>query len=196
MDTKSVIGVFGGTFAPPHHGHLQVGRFLSTTRGLEKILYVVANDPWQKTEKTVITGVSDRLAMVELLLVNDDNLVASDVEIVLGGESVTAQTLENLQSIYPDSDLELILGYDAALGIESWRDYRRIYELSEIVVVDRPGQLRDLPDFFDKAVRITGPYLDISSVEIRERLKNGLEIGSLLPDQVKSYILENSIYGE
>ncbi len=193
---KPVIGVFGGTFDPPHHGHLQVGRFVSSARRLEKILYIVANDPWQKTEKTVITDVSDRLAMVELLLANDNNLVASDVEIVLGGESVTAQTLESLQSIYPNFDLELILGYDAALGIESWREYERIYEFSQIVVVDRPGQLRDLPDFFDKASRIAGPYLDISSAEIRERLKNGSEIGSLLPDQVESYILENSIYGD
>jgi len=193
---KPVIGVFGGTFDPPHHGHLQVGRFVSSTRRLEKILYIVANDPWQKTEKTGITDVSDRLAMVELLLANDNNLVASDLEIVLGGESVTAQTLESLQSIYPNSDLELILGYDAALGIESWREYERIYEFSQIVVVDRPGQLRHLPDFFDRALRITGPYLDISSAEIRERLKNGSEIGSLLPDQVESYILENSIYGD
>ena len=193
---KPVIGVFGGTFDPPHQGHLEVGRFVSSERGLEKILYVVANDPWQKTERAVITDVSDRFAMVELLLVNDNNLVASDVEIVLGGESVTAQTLEILHSIYPDFDLELILGYDAALGIESWREYERIYEFSQIVVVDRPGQLRDLPDFFDKASRIAGPYLDISSAEIRERLKNGSEIGSLLPDQVESYILENSIYGD
>ncbi len=191
-----MIGVFGGTFDPPHHGHLQVGQFVSSARRLEKILYIVANDPWQKTKKTVITDVSDRLAMVELLLINDNNLVASDAEIVLGGESVTAQTLESLQSIYPDFDLELILGYDAALGIESWREYERIYEFSGIVVVDRPGELGDLPDFLDKASRITGPYLDISSAEIREGFKNGSEVDSLLPAQVKSYILENSIYGD
>ena len=196
MDSKGVIGVFGGTFDPPHHGHLQVGRFVAAELRLERILYIVANDPWQKTEKAIITNASDRLTMVELLLADDDNLLASDVEIVLGGESITVQTLERLQLLYPGYDLKLILGYDAALGIETWRDYERIHEYSGVVVVDRPGQLRELPAFFDKAERISGPYLDVSSADIKHRLKSGSSVGNLLPDEVKSYILENSIYGE
>ena len=193
MAKKQIIGVFGGTFDPPHQAHLEVGRQVALELGMAQILFVVANDPWQKTLEKEITSATDRFKMVQLMLAQDPNLVASDVELVLGGESVTAQTLERLTPLYPNCDLDLIVGYDAALGIETWRDYERIFEYARIVVVDRPGKQDELPGFLNGALRVTGPSLDISSDDIKDRLQRGFGVEGLLPESVKTYIVENLI---
>ena len=195
MEKKPAIGVFGGTFDPPHFGHLEVGKFVASEVNLERIIYVVANDPWQKTGEMEITNASDRYAMVEILLAEEAKLEVSDIEIALGGQSKTTRTLQALSMLYPNHNFELILGYDAALGIQSWGNYKEIPALAGLIVVDRPGLKQPLPDFFESATRLEGPNIDISSEEIKKRLANGLEVDEMLPALVENYIKNKSIYG-
>ena len=189
------IGLFGGTFDPPHMGHLAAALAAKEALGLDEVLLVVANDPWQKTGEMEITNASDRYAMVEILLAEEAKLEVSDIEIALGGQSITTRTLQALSMLYPNHNFELILGYDAALGIQSWKNYDEIPALAGLIVVDRPGLQQRLPDFFESATRLEGPNIDISSEEIKKRLANGLGVDEMLPALVENYIKNKLIYG-
>ena len=93
------VGVFGGTFDPPHSGHLAVARAAKDSLGLDLVLLVVANQPWQKVNDRKITAASHRLAMTELLVEHVDGIEASDIEIVRGGASYTFDTVEQLSKM-------------------------------------------------------------------------------------------------
>ncbi len=194
MAKKEVIGIFGGSFDPPHLGHLEVGRFVAAKRCMDQVLFMVANNPLQKTAQGNVTNVSDRYQMVELLLVDDVALQPSDLEIQLGGDSSTVRTLERLSAINPACDLELVIGHDVAVDIETWIDYERLPELAEIVVVDRPGAVRELPEFLNGAIRLSGPFIDVSSEMIKDRIVSGKDIDDLVPPKLAEYIYANSVY--
>ncbi len=194
MAKKEVIGIFGGTFDPPHNGHLEVGRFVAANRCMDQVLFMVANNPWQKTAEGNVTNVSARYQMVELLLEDDADLHPSDLEIQLGGISSTVRTLERLSIINPACNLELVIGYDVAVDIETWIDYERIPELAEMVIVDRPGVVRELPEFLNGATRLFGPFIDVSSEMIKGRINSGQDIDNLVPPKLAEYIYANSVY--
>src|SRR5437763_15850460 len=110
------IGVFGGTFDPPHVGHLVVAVNARHALRLDRLLLVVANDPWQKSQARVISSAADRLAMVEAAVADVKGLEASALEIERGGVSYTADTLASLRAESPDAELFLVVGSDAAMG--------------------------------------------------------------------------------
>lgn len=191
------IGVFGGTFDPPHVGHLVVAINVLHELALDEVLLMVANDPWQKRDTRVISPAADRLALVEAAVEDIPGLSASAIELALGGASYTADTLEKLLADDDSVELFTILGADAANGLLTWERHERVAELSTLVVVDRPGVAAELPTLaFGKWVRVEVPHLEVSSSDLRERVRDGRPLDFLVTTQVRSEIAKRSMYAE
>ena len=189
------LGVFGGTFDPPHVGHLVTAVNVRHELALDRVLLVVANQPWQKTGTREISPAADRLAMVEAAVADVDGLEASAIEIDRGGDSFTAQTLEHLLDEDPSRELFVVLGSDAAAGLDTWERVDRVRELASIVVVDRPGQTptSSLPAGL-RWSRVEVPRLEVSSTDLRARVGDGRPLDYLLTPGVMASIQERGLY--
>lgn len=189
------IGVFGGTFDPPHVGHLVTAVNVRHDLRLDRVLLMVANRPWQKVGSRTISEAADRLAMVEAAVRGVDGLEASSREISRGGDSYTADTLAELAAAHPAAALHLILGADAAAGLHTWERAEEVRELAQLVVVDRPGSCHaDIP--VDRPwKRVVVPRLEVSSTDLRERVVQGRPLAYLLPPDVITCIRERRLYG-
>src|SRR4051794_13331812 len=133
------LGVFGGTFDPPHVGHLVVAVNARHALQLDRLLLVVAHDPWQKTHARAVSSAADRLAMVNAAVAGVEGLEASGLELDRGGISYSADTLAALRAEDPSRELFLIVGSDAAAGLPSWERGDEVRSLATIVVATRPG---------------------------------------------------------
>ena len=164
---------------------------------LDHVLVTVAKDPWQKSASRKITDGTHRLEMTRLLFRDYSDATVTDIEFELGGESNTAATLRALRSMYQSAEFFLLLGYDSAIGIETWRDPDSILAQSKVVVVERPGFTNmKLPSILSSAIHLQGINLDISSESIRSRLENEENISGLIPDDIRNYIAEHGLYRE
>jgi nicotinate-nucleotide adenylyltransferase len=188
------IGVFGGTFDPPHVGHLVTAVNVGHELGLDRVILMVANVPWQKTGTRSITPAADRLAMVEAAVVDVPRLVAGDHEIRAGGPSYTADTLAALGDEFPGAELFTIVGDDAAAGIQSWQRAAEVLERSHLVVVDRPGAPVQLDAEIDW-IHVEVPRLEVSSTDLRDRCRDGRPLSYLVTDDVLAVIRERGLYG-
>ena len=195
------IGVFGGTFDPPHNAHLAAAAAARDVFGLSEVLMMPAGDPWQKTASAPITPAHHRLAMTRLLIEGVDRVVASDVEVRRNGPSFTVDTLRQLSA--PGVTLMLIVGSDALAGLPTWERPKEVLELADIAVVQRDGPddpAQSGPDVVammapDRSIqRFVIPRMDISSSDLRRRMRNGLTVDGLLPWAVASYALHHGIY--
>jgi nicotinate-nucleotide adenylyltransferase len=175
--------VFGGTFDPPHIGHLVTAVNVRHALGLDLVLLVVAGSPWQKEGLRSITPAPDRLAMVQAAVEGVEGVEASDVEVERPGPSYTADTLEALGGAFPGAGLFTIVGSDAAAGITTWGRYEEVLRRSHMVVVDRPGQACDLPNVTEW-IRVEVPHLEVSSTDLRERFSDGRPLDFLVPPTV------------
>jgi nicotinate-nucleotide adenylyltransferase len=187
------MGVFGGTFDPPHVGHLVAAIEARDALDLDVVLLVVANAPWQKVDERAVSPASDRLAMVAAAVEGEPGLEVCDLEVRRGGLTYTADTLAALGQDHPDAELHLILGADAANGFTTWHRYQEVVERSSLVVVDRPGHRPQLDARFDWT-RLDIPDLEISSTDLRERLRTGRSVRFLMPDGAASYATERGLY--
>lgn len=191
------LGVFGGTFDPPHIGHVLTGQRVAEARSLDEVLMVVANDPWQKNRSRHITPAAIRLQMVEQAcywsLEAKTALRASSVEICAGGPSYTADTLRRLSQSCEDAAFEVIVGSDAAAQLHTWHDAEWLADNAQFVSVQRGGQkVEPSPGF--SVVEVDLPLLEISSTEIRSRVRAGLSIDHLCPSAVVSCIAAHGLY--
>lgn len=189
----SRIGIFGGTFDPVHVGHLVVAAWVRAALGLDRVDLVVANEPWQKLDRPKLSPAGDRLAMVEAAVEGIDGMEASSVEIDRGGLTYTVDTLGAFRAAKPDASLFLILGSDAASGLDTWHRYREIAELAEVVVVDRPGAVGQRPPVAHRVVDC--PLLDLSSTAVREWADTGQPLDGLIPPAALAYCRERGLYG-
>ena len=187
------IGVFGGTFDPPHIGHLVAAIEARDRLELDAVLFVVANVPWQKLGEREISVAADRLAMVRAATADVDGLEASDLEMTRGGWSFTADTLTELGESQPQAELFVILGADASAGFTTWERHEEVAERAHLVVVDRPGTPSPADDGFHWT-RVDIPELEISSTELRRRVAEGRSIRFLVPDGVASLVEERGLY--
>lgn len=187
------IGVFGGTFDPPHIGHLVAAVDAQQALDLDVVLLVVANVPWQKVDSRAISAPEDRLAMVEAAVADTPHLQVSDLELRRSGPSYTADTLADLRAAEPDADLFVILGDDAASGFATWERYDEVAREAVLVVVDRPGHPAPVDERFEWQ-RVDIPELEISSTEIRERVAAGRSIRYLTPPGVATCIAARGLY--
>ena len=179
------IGLFGGTFDPPHLGHLAVAIAARDALELDRTLLVVANQPWQKVGHRPVTEARHRLAMTELLVQNSDGLEVSDLEIVRGGMSYTIDTVKQLQEA--GHEVVLIMGADAAAGIDSWERATELSRLTRIAVVDRPGY--DMPELANWSVdKIPAQSIRVSSSQVRSSMSEGSPAAGNIPSAVRRYI--------
>jgi nicotinate-nucleotide adenylyltransferase len=186
------LGVFGGTFDPVHAGHVVVAAETRAQLGLDRVLLVVAGDPWQKRGR-VAASAADRLALVELAVEGVDGVEASAVEIDRGDASVTADTLEVLAA--PGRELFLVLGADAVANMPTWRRLDETRHLATVVVVERAGDAHAEPPGPGWRVERVGiPRLDIASTDLRRRLIEGRPIDGLVPTPVVREIHRRGIY--
>ena len=189
------IGIFGGTFDPPHVGHLVTAVNVRHALDLDRVILMVANVPWQKEGTRAITPAEDRLAMVEAAVAGVEGLEAGRWEIDHGGPSFTATTLAGLARIHPDAEFFTIVGDDAAAGLTTWERLDDVLSLSEIVVVDRPGVHAPVPDGIP-CHHVEVPHLDVSSTDLRRRIVDGRPLDFLVTSPVLTVINERALYAE
>ncbi len=189
------VGVFGGTFDPPHLGHLVAAVNVRHALGLDVVLFVVANEPWQKMESRLISDPEVRFAMVADAVAETAGLEASRLEIERGGTSFTADTLSHLAEQMPGADLHLILGRDAARGLPTWERVHEVKERASVVVVDRPGEppVPPLPDWRWMSVEV--PSIEVSSSDLRARALDGRPLDFLVHGRVLERIRALELYG-
>lgn len=186
------LGVFGGTFDPVHVGHVVVATESRAQLALDRVLLVVAGDPWQK-RGNVVASAADRLALVAAAVDGVDGVEASAIEIERDAPSVTADTLEALTA--PDRELFLVLGADAVANMGTWRRVEETRDLATVVVVERAGDAHSEPPGSGWRVqRVAIPRLDIASTDLRERLRRGRPIDGLVPPAVVRAIHTRGLY--
>ncbi len=186
------LGVFGGTFDPVHAGHVVVATETRAQLGLDRVLLVVAGDPWQKRGR-VVASAADRLALVTTAVEAVDGVEASAIEIERGEPSVTADTLEALT--VAGRELFLVLGADAVANMPTWRRLEETRDLATVVVVERAGDVHSEPPGPGWRVeRVSIPRLDISSTDLRDRLAEGRPIDGLVPPDVVREIHRRGLY--
>ena len=194
---ESRIGLFGGTFDPPHLGHLAAALAARDQLELDLVLFVVANDPWQKTEAGIeVTSAQHRFEMVRVAVSNFEGLQADNSEITRGGLTYTSATLQEMKVRFPNSDLFLLVGGDVATELDTWKDTGLIRDNATLVVVDRPGYLGAEPPAGWRFKRVIAETPDIAGTEIRFRSRRGAEVKTMVSESVKSYIDENELYEE
>ncbi len=189
----SRIGIFGGTFDPVHVGHLVVAVWVRAELQLDRVDLMVANEPWQKLDRPLLSPAQDRLAMVQAAVDGIDGVVASSMEIDRGGLTYTVDTLEAYRSTDPDGSLFLVLGSDAAAGLNTWHRYEEIAEMTEVVVVDRPGAMGKRPPVAHRVVDC--PLVDLSSTQVRQWADAGRPLDGLVPPAALAYCRQEGLYG-
>lgn len=187
------IGLFGGTFDPPHVGHLVTAVNVRHALRLDLVLLMVAGEPWQKVGQRVITPSAARVAMVQAAVDGVEGLEVGTLEVERGGPSYTADTLEALTQQYPGAALFTIVGDDAAAGFETWQRFERVAELSTLVVVDRPGVVSEIPGRHPW-VHVEVPHLEVSSTDLRARVADGRPLDYLVTDRVLDEIRASGLY--
>lgn len=189
------LGILGGTFDPPHIGHIAAAVEVRSALHLDRVLLMVANDPWQKTGTRPLSEASDRLAMVSAAVRGIEGIEASDLEIDRGGVTYSIDTLQFLRATAPDQQLFLIVGSDAASNLHTWHRYEELHDLATLVIVDRDGDNDAEPPSGWSAVRVSIPRLDISSSELRDRVRSGRPLAPFLEAAVISEIRARGLYG-
>ena len=187
------IGVFGGTFDPPHNGHLIIGGYVRQVLALEKVVFVPSLISPHKQERAAAPG-EERLAMLRLAVEGMEGFEVSDMEIARGGVSYTVETLGEFHKMQPGCNLSLIIGSDNYREFDSWKDPGKILSLAHLVVMSRPGAEPLEPGDNLRLQSIAVPEIRISSTDIRERIRRGVSIRFLVPEKVEEYIISNGLY--
>jgi nicotinate-nucleotide adenylyltransferase len=194
------VGILGGTFNPPHIGHLVMAREACDQLDLDRVwLMPVADPPHKEAEED--PGAGARLRLCRLAVGDDERLGVCALEIERGGASFTVDTLRTLHELDPEQELTFIVGGDMAHSLPSWREPEAILALARLAVAERAGVRRD-----DIAARLAPlhqgdrvtffdmPRLDISSSAIRRRVASGRPVRYLVPDAVADAIAEHHLY--
>ena len=191
------IGIFGGSFNPPHIAHSIVAESVRQQMQLEKIIFIPSgNHPLKETSDAGI-----RLEMAKIAFGNDENFEVSDIEVKNKNEkSYTVNTLQKLKEIYVNENVKLylIIGADNLIDLPKWKEPEKLFELSEVVVINRPDySIRDSrPEYSDKVNFVTVPFLEISSSMIRNLVSMKRSVKYLVSYGVEEYILKNNLYEE
>ncbi|MEJ8554274.1 nicotinate-nucleotide adenylyltransferase [Tepidibacter sp. Z1-5] len=196
------IGVMGGTFNPIHYGHLATAEAVRNKYDLDKIIFMPSGNPPHKSKKEIIDK-KHRYNMTMIATMSNIYFEASDIEIKREGMTYTVDTLEQLKKIYKNSQIFFITGADALCDIDSWKYLDKNFELATFVGATRPGiesakvnqKIDQLKQKYNaNIVNIYVPSLDISSTDLRNRIKKIESIKYLLPENVEKYIYKNNLY--
>ena len=193
------LGVFGGTFDPPHVGHLALAECAREQLELERVVFVPAADPPHKQGRAK-TPFAQRLTMTRLAVRGHAGFSVSDLEARRPGPSYTVETLRAMRRRYPRHELVLLLGADSLADLPGWRDPKTIVGLAHIAVAPRPMRAergRPRPRGLGARVtRIDAPRLELSSSDLRARAKRGESLRYLVPDAVAAFVKRRGLYRE
>ncbi len=189
------IGIFGGSFNPPHIAHLILAESLYENLSLDTVLFMPSSTPPHKQNDTLLDP-ADRLRLVNLAIAGNDRFSVSDLEIKRGGTSYTIETITALEDSYKDATLYLVVGFDNLVTFHHWREYRAILARCTVVAMNRPGtEIGNVrKEILEKTTIVDVPFLDISSTTIRERIRQGKSIRYLVPDAVLEEIKKCGFY--
>jgi nicotinate-nucleotide adenylyltransferase len=190
------IGLFGGTFDPPHVGHLIVAQDAALALGLDRILFVPAARPPHK-QRADITPAELRVAMLELAIGDDPRFGIECVELERNGPSYTVDTLRSLHAARPGVGWTLLVGADQYAEFGTWREPGEILRLAQLAVLTRAGDsATDAGAAPDRMVNVAVTRIDVSSTDVRKRVAAGLPIRYLVPAAVARIIEDNRLYAE
>lgn len=203
------LGIFGGTFNPPHNGHLYIAGQAMEKARLDKVIFLPCGNPPHKKVDGDVAAVH-RLAMTRLAVKDDLRFKVSDLEVCeskadISKKSYTSETLERFAKEYPGERLCFVVGADSLRDMESWHCPERIFELAEIIVVSRGGiddkTVEEKTDLYQKKYNADITVVQVSPVELsssvlREKIRSGYSLLDTVPKSVLEYIEKNRIYKE
>jgi nicotinate-nucleotide adenylyltransferase len=190
------IGIFGGTFDPPHAGHVAAARAVIAQMRLDRLLLVVAHDPWQKSGQRKVSPAADRYALTEVLAAEIPGAEASPLEIERGGPSYSLDTAEEIlaEAGGEPVDLFLVVGADLVPELGSWHRSEDLQRLVTLAVVSRPtGPVPSVPPGW-RAEWVDGPQVPVSSSEVRARLAEGRPVEGMVPEAIIHCIRRRNLY--
>lgn len=195
--TRRRTGILGGTFDPPHRGHIRVADDVRVEMELDEVLLVPAGEPPHKSGEPV-THRELRLEMTRAAVEGVSGLAVSDIEVERAGPSYTVDTLRSLSAQRPGEDLFLVIGADQWADFGSWREPAEVARLAHLLVMARDGSD---PESVDAGVTVRwSPVavgrVDVSSTQIRERVRAGESIEDMVPDAVAAIIAREDLYGD
>lgn len=189
------IGIFGGTFNPPHIGHLIVAEQVRTVIGLDTIIFIPSYISPHKQQ-----GESDlaqhRLAMTRLAVASNRHFECSDIEVKKTETSYTLHTLEALKKTNPKDTLHLIIGMDNYLTFHLWKEPHKVLDMTALIIMNRPGYPKQVNEVVGtkNATFVDVPNIDISSSDIRHRVSVNASIHYLVTNSVEEYIYANGLF--
>ena len=194
------LGILGGTFDPPHTAHLVMADQARDQLKLARVFFVPAGQPPHKLGRA-LSPVEHRVAMTQLAIAVDERFVISRMDVDRPGPHYTADMLALMQAEYPGNELYLLLGSDSLRDLKIWHEPARVVAQARLAVIRRPGAEPDwraleasLPEISACVDWVDAPYMDISSTDIKRRVRAGLAIRYLVPMPVERYIIEHGLY--
>lgn len=198
------IGIFGGTFNPPHKGHKRMALEMMKAASLDRMLIIPTFTPPHKNA-TDLASVKDRMKMCELLF-SEDCFIVSDIEMKREGKSYTVDTLTELKKIYPEDELFLVIGSDMLLSFDRWYRYEDILSMATLCVATRENEIstETLSDYAETKLGFSeGEYIlsemspmVCSSTDVRKMIKNGKELSDVLTENVVEHIRKYDLYSD
>lgn len=185
-------GILGGTFDPPHNGHIALAEAAIKELGLEKVIFIPDNVPPHKNLKNISTK-EHRLAMLRLAVAGRQEFEISMIEFEREGPSYTVDTVARLKSLHPDANFCFLLGADNVVEMEDWYHPERIFKMITVCAGNRPGFV-PRGRFAEKVQYFDMNPVDISSTAIRDKVGRGESISGLVPSEVEKYIHRNNLY--
>jgi len=204
MSEKNLkIGICGGTFDPIHYGHLMIAEYMRDSFKLDKVIFIPAGNPPHK-KLSDISCAETRYEMVKLATLSNPYFEVSRIEIDREGITYTIDTLNKIIELYNNkTELYFITGADVIKEIKTWKKYDEIFKVCEFITALRPDfidqEFYKATEYYNKVYNakiniVNVPLMQISSTDIRQRIKNGNSVKYLLPESVEEYILNNGLY--
>lgn len=194
------LGLLGGTFDPPHYGHLVLAEQARIQLGLDRVLFIPAAQPPHKPAAEV-APIEHRLNMLALAIAGNPFFEISRADIDRPGPHYTVDLLIHLRAIYPDAEFFFLMGSDSLVDLPRWRDPHRLIQMTWLAVMPRPGYVvhmplleQALPGISKRLLWLDAPFLDIASHDLRRRVKSGGSIRYLVPPEVEAYIYAHRLY--
>ncbi len=202
-DKDMKIGILGGSFDPIHHGHLIIAEYARTGLNLDIVLFIPSGiHPLKNNDN--ISDPLHRIRAIKYAIESNENFSLSTYEIDRQATSYTIDTVKHLKDLYKNDELYFIIGTDILFEIERWKDFKDLFKYTKFLLFRRPGfedkevveKLKDLKEDYNiDFEELASPLLDISSTEIRDRMKKGLSIKYLVPERVEEYLESSNLIG-
>ncbi len=196
------LGIYGGTFDPPHHGHLILAETAADSLNLARVLFVPAANPPHKAARTIRADAKHRTAMVALAIAGNDHFALSRVDVDRPGPHYSVDMLIRLREEIPEADFVFLIGTDSLRDLPRWSRPAELIELVTLGVMRRPGVEppdlaaleRHLPGLSARVEWVDAPLIDIAASDLARRLANGQSVRYQLPDVVLAYIKQHGLY--